>query len=168
MTSSPPLPCRSWHQPLPMRRILFFHPSHGPCHGALAGSSPAAPEIAATWLMEESKSAAVLTAATPKPPITVVRGIIFLPAPAMESPTDSIFAPTASIFSKVAFVVAACSWSLLSSCSVSMISRWRASYLSCPKSPFSMLLLCLFLRRFQSIELFLCGADGVFEQLLLL
>ena len=54
-------------------------------------SSPVAPEMAATWLIPASKSAAVFTAAVPTPPMASVSGIMDFPAPAMLLPTDSIF-----------------------------------------------------------------------------
>ena len=100
-------------------------------------SSPVAPDTAATWLMAESKSAAVFTAAMPRPPTAVEIGMIVFPTPAIEFPRFSILPPISSILARAVLVVAASCWSRFNSCSVSMISRWRASYLSCPKSPFS-------------------------------
>ena len=100
-------------------------------------SFPVAPLTAATLLMEVSKSAAVFTAAVPRPPMTVVTPIIFFPAPAMVLPAFSNFPPTSLIFARVVLVLAASSCRRCSSCSVSTISLCRASYLSCPSVPFS-------------------------------
>ena len=100
-------------------------------------SSPVAPETAATWLIAESKSAEVFTAAVPSPATAREAGIIFLPAPVMVSPTCSNFFPASSIFERAVDVFAASCCSLFNSSSVSTISRCRASYLSWPSSPFS-------------------------------
>ena len=94
-------------------------------------SSPVAPEMAETLLISWSKSAAVLTAAVPKPVTAAVTGKNFLPTPSTAEPTVCIFSPTASILARVVLVTAACSCRDLRFCSVSTISRWSASYCSC-------------------------------------
>ena len=94
-------------------------------------SSPVAPEMAETLLISWSKSAAVLTAAVPKPVTAAVTGKSFLPTPSTAEPTVCIFSPTASILARVVLVTAACSCRDLRFCSVSTISRWSASYCSC-------------------------------------
>ena len=96
----------------------------------VCNSSPVAPEMAETRLMPSSNSAVVLTAAAPTPAMASVTGIIFLPAPAMESPTFCILPPMASIFARAVLVLAASRCNRCSSCSVSTISRCKASYLS--------------------------------------
>ena len=100
-------------------------------------SSPVAPEMADTWLMEESKSAVVFTAAVPIPVMAAVTGIIFLPAEVILSPTCSSFLPASSIPERADVAFSASCSRRRSSSSVSTISLCRASYLSCPRSPFS-------------------------------
>ena len=60
-------------------------------------SLPVAPEMAATLLMPVSKSAAVLTAAVPRPATTAVAGRNFSPTLEMLSPTVLSFSPLAAI-----------------------------------------------------------------------
>ena len=114
---------------------LVFSPISRALSRRACRSSPVAPEIAATLAMALSKSAAVFTAATPRPVTAAEATEICFPAFVMLSPAFSNLSPAAAIFSNVTLVVAACSCRRLSSCSVSTISRWRASYLSCPSSP---------------------------------
>ena len=114
-------------------------------------SSPVAPETAATCAIAESKSAAVFTAAVPRPITASEAGMTLLPTPVILSPTASNLPPTSSILARVALVVTASSCRRRSSCSVSMISLCRASYLSCPRSPFSS---CSFACRCASLSVF--------------
>ena len=98
-------------------------------------SFPVAPDIAATSLIDESKSAAVLTATVPSPVIATVAGKNFCPTLEILSPTVLSFSPLAAIFcTAVADWFAAVS-SFFRSCSVSMISRCNASYCSLEISP---------------------------------
>ena len=80
---------------------------------------------------------AVFTAAAPSPATAIDAGMIAFPASVTESPKACTFLPASSILARAVLVVAASSCRRRSSCSVSMISLCRASYLSCPRSPFS-------------------------------
>ena len=100
-------------------------------------SSPVAPDTAATWLMAESKSAEVLTAAAPTPATAAETGMTFFPALVIESPTFSSFFPVSSILARTELVLDASCCRRFSSSSVSMISLCRASYLSWPRFPSS-------------------------------
>ena len=91
-------------------------------------SFPVAPDTAATWLMAESKSEATFTAAAPSPPTAAVTGISFCPTPSMAEPTVFNFSPVAAIFCKATADCPACRSRSRRLFSVSMISRWRASY----------------------------------------
>ena len=91
-------------------------------------SSPVAPEMAETLLISESKSAAVFTAAVPRPVTAAVTGRNFLPTFSTEDPMFWSFSPASSILASVALVVAAWPCKDRRFCSVSTISRWRASY----------------------------------------
>ncbi len=55
------------------------------------------PMVACTWLMEESKSAVVFTAAVPRALTAAVTGRNFCPTPVMVLPTACSFCPAASI-----------------------------------------------------------------------
>ena len=87
--------------------------------------------------MAESKSAPVLTAAVPSAVIPAVTGSSFSPAPEILSPTFCITSPAAPIFANAVLVLSASVCRFRNSCSVSIISRWRASYCSCEMSPFA-------------------------------
>ena len=101
-------------------------------------SSPTAPDTAATWLMEASKSAVVFTAAVPMARIGPVTYRVRLePTEDILLPTVSSVLPTFPIFVRAVFASAASRASFFSSSSVAMISLWRASYLSLPRSPLS-------------------------------
>ena len=101
-------------------------------------SSPVAPEIACTFDICASKSEVVLTAAVPRATTGAVTVVVsVLPTPASLFPADSNFFPVSSIFSSAAYVVDTWDSRFLRACSVSSISRCRASYLSCPSVPFS-------------------------------
>ena len=128
---------------------LVFSPISRALSRRACRSSPVAPEIAATLAMALSKSAAVFTAATPRPVTAAEATETFLPALVMLSPAFSNFSPATASFSSDTLVVAACSCRRRSSCSVSMISRWRASYLSCPSSPRSSCSLACFCASFR-------------------
>lgn len=93
------------------------------------------PMVACTWLMEDSKFAAVATAAVPRPVTAAVTGSIFSPTEEMASPVVFNFSPVAEIFCKAVAEVFACSSNFFKSCSVSMISLCRASYCSLLISP---------------------------------
>ena len=73
---------------LPISRALSLRASK---------SAPVAPDTAATLLMAESKSAAVFTAAAPKPVTTPVTGRNFFPTFVILSPTVFSFSPFAAI-----------------------------------------------------------------------
>src|SRR5574344_2020042 len=104
-----------------------------------SNSSPVAPEIAETLLICSSKSAVVFTAAAPTATIGAVTAVeSVFPTPDILFPTFSRALPALSSFVKASFALAA---SLSSFCSVAMISLCRASYLSFPRSPFSIWLL---------------------------
>ena len=87
--------------------------------------------------MAASKSAPVLTATVPSAVIPAVTGSSFSPAPEILSPTFCMTSPAAPIFANAVLVLSASVCRFRSSCSVSMISRWRASYCSCVMSPFA-------------------------------
>ena len=87
--------------------------------------------------MAESKSAEVLTAAAPRPATAADAGITAFPAFVIELPTFSNFFPASSILERTLLVVSASLCKRCSSCSVSMISLCKASYLSWPSVPFS-------------------------------
>ena len=99
---------------------------------SLSKSSPVAPEIALTLLMEVSKSAVVFTAAAP----TAARGrdtvvVSFVPTLVILLPTSCRFWPTACIL--VPATVATLSYSFLSflsCCSLASMSRLRAFWAS--------------------------------------
>ena len=100
-------------------------------------SSPVAPEMAETFDMPSSKSAAVFTAAAPAATMGVVTWVVrVLPALVMDWPTFSNLPPTSSIFARVALVEEAWDSKVFSACSVSWISRCSASYCSWVISPF--------------------------------
>ena len=80
--------------------------------------------------MEASNSPVVLSAAAPMPATAADTGSIFFPTPAMALPADSNFLPASPTLASTLLVFAASFWRFLSSSSVSMISRWRASYWS--------------------------------------
>ena len=98
-------------------------------------SAPVAPETAATWLMAESKSAAVFTAAVPSPTTAPVTGRNFLPTEEILSPSACSFSPEAAIFCTAVADWFACCSKFRRAFSVSMISRCSASYCSCEISP---------------------------------
>ena len=101
-------------------------------------SSPVAPDTAATLDIAESKSAAVLTAAVPTAAIGTVTCVVkVVPTSAILSPAFSSISPASPSFTKAVREFSASRWRFCSSCSVSMISRWRASYCSCEMSPFA-------------------------------
>ena len=58
---------------------------------SLSKSSPVAPDTAATWLIEESKSDAVFTAATPRAVTAAETGRSFSPAEETLSPAERPF-----------------------------------------------------------------------------
>ena len=94
------------------------------------------PIVACTWDMEDSKSAAVFTAAVPAATRGTVTDVVsFVPTPEILSPTDCSLVPTSSIFARVVLVVAAWVSKDFSFSSVSTISRWSASYCSWEISP---------------------------------
>ena len=93
-------------------------------------SSPAAPVMALTCDIPFSKSAATFSPATPAAVTAALTGRSFLPTPSMELPTVWSLPPTSSILARVALVVAACVSRAFKASSVSIISRWSASYLS--------------------------------------
>ena len=64
----------------------------------LIKSSPVAPDTAATWLIEESKSESVFTAATPRAVTAAEAGRSFSPAEETLSPADFRFSPAVAIF----------------------------------------------------------------------
>ena len=107
---------------------LVFAPISRAFARSLSKSAPVAPEIAETLLISASKSAAVFTAAVPRPVTAAVTGRNFLPTFSTEEPRFCNFSPASSILARVALVVAACSCRDFRFCSVSAISRWRASY----------------------------------------
>ena len=87
-------------------------------------SSPTAPDTAATWLMEASKSAVVFTAAVPMARIGPVTYRVRLePTEDILLPTVSRVLPTFPILVRAVFASAASLASLFSSSSVAMISR---------------------------------------------
>ena len=88
------------------------------------------PMVACTWLMADSKLAAVVTAAVPSPATAAVTGIIFSPIEDTLSPVLLSFSPAAAIFCNAVEELLACASSFFSSFSVSMISLCRASYCS--------------------------------------
>ena len=99
-------------------------------------SSPTAPETAATWLMDASKSAVVFTAAVPRARIGAVTfRVKEPPTEDILLPTDSSVLPASPILVSAVFASAASRARRFSSSSVAMISRWSASYLSLPRSP---------------------------------
>ena len=100
-----------------------------------SNSSPVAPDTAATLLIAESKSAAVFTETTPRAVTAPDTGRSFFPAPEMVSPVCCSLPPTSAILLSLLSQDLASFSSRFSSCSVSAISRCRASYLSCPSSP---------------------------------
>ena len=65
---------------------------------SLSKSSPVAPDTAATWLIEESKSDAVFTAATPRTVTAAEAGRNFSPAEETLSPADFRLSPAVAIF----------------------------------------------------------------------
>ena len=83
-------------------------------------SSPVAPEIAATFDMPSSKSAAVFTAAVPSATMGAVTCVVrVFPALVIFWPTCSNLPPTSSILARVALVEDAWDSRVLSACSVS-------------------------------------------------
>ena len=91
-------------------------------------SSPVAPVIACTCDMPFSKSVATLSPATPRAVTPALSGMSLLPTPSMALPAVCSLPPTSSILARVALVVAACFSRFFNASSVSMISRWSASY----------------------------------------
>ena len=88
---------------------------------SLSRSSPVAPEIAATFDISASKSAAVLTAAMPKPTMGAVTFVVIsLPTPEIFPPISSIFPPTTcklfGIASRVDFIFSRSAVALLTAC----------------------------------------------------
>ena len=98
----------------------------------IAGKSSSAtlPEIAPTLDISASNSAPVLTASVPSPATAPVTGISFSPTPEILSPTSCIFSPTADILERATLELFASCCKFWSSCSVSIISRCKASYCS--------------------------------------
>ena len=103
-----------------------------------SNSSPVAPEMACTLLICASKSAVVFTAAAPTATIgALTEAVRVFPTPDILFPTFSNALPALSKLVSAWFALAASLASFSSSCSVAMISRCSASYLSLPRSPFS-------------------------------
>ena len=93
------------------------------------------PMVACTWLIEDSKLAAVVTAAVPSPATAALTGSRALPADSTLPPASLIFVPAAAIDSMATEDFLACSSKRLSSSSVAMSSLCRASYWSLEISP---------------------------------
>ena len=84
--------------------------------------------VACTWLIEDSKLAAVVTAAVPSPATAADTGSIFSPTDETLSPALFKLSPVAAIFCKATEDWLACFSKSFSFCSVSTISLCRASY----------------------------------------
>ena len=93
-------------------------------------SSPAAPDIAATFDIEASKSAVVLMMPAPIPAAAADKGMSACPAPLILSPTFLRLSPASDIFCMADDAEFASFSSALSSFVQLIISLERASYCS--------------------------------------